>query len=56
MGWATAQIVAPSVGGYIAGNYSYNLLWWIVFAITIIAGFGYIRLEKAVYRLTPDAT
>ena len=46
MGWGTAQIAAPSIGGFIAGNYSYNLLWWIVFAITIIAGFGYIRLEK----------
>lgn len=47
MGWGTAQIAAPSVGGFIAGHYSYNLLWWIVFFITIIAGFGYIRLEKA---------
>ncbi|MBA4140646.1 MAG: MFS transporter, partial [Segetibacter sp.] len=50
MGWGTAQIAAPSIGGFIAGNYSYNLLWWIVFAITIIAGFGYIRLEKNIIK------
>lgn len=45
MGWGTAQIAAPSIGGYVADRFSYNLLWWIVFAITIIAGFGYTRLS-----------
>ncbi|MDB5191538.1 MAG: transporter [Segetibacter sp.] len=46
MAWGTAQIAAPSIGGYVADKYSYNLLWWIVFAITIVAGAGYIRLKK----------
>ena len=45
MAWGTAQIAAPSIGGYIAHQYSYNLLWWIIFVITIIAGAGYYKLR-----------
>ncbi|MDQ6813678.1 MAG: MFS transporter, partial [Bacteroidota bacterium] len=46
MAWGTAQIAAPSLGGFIAGRYSFNLLWQVVFAITIVAGFGYQRLAS----------
>jgi len=42
--WGIGQVAAPSIGGYIADQYSYNMLWWLVFIITIIAGFGYSRL------------
>lgn len=41
MAWGTAQIAAPSLGGYIADRHSFNALWWLVFAITVVAGFGY---------------
>jgi predicted MFS family arabinose efflux permease len=44
MGWGTAQIAAPSLGGLIVDRLSYTALWWIVFAVTIVAGFGYSRL------------
>jgi MFS family permease len=44
MAWGTAQIAAPSLGGYIADRYSFNVLWWIVFAVTVATGFGYHRL------------
>jgi predicted MFS family arabinose efflux permease len=44
MAWGTAQIVAPSLGGFIAERYSFNALWWFVFAITVVAGWGYHRL------------
>jgi predicted MFS family arabinose efflux permease len=45
MGWGTAQIAAPSLGGFIADRFSYNLLWWIVFAITIMTGLGFSSLS-----------
>ncbi len=45
MAWGTAQIAAPSIGGYVADHYSFHILWWIVFAISIIVGFGYNRLS-----------
>jgi predicted MFS family arabinose efflux permease len=43
--WGIGQVAAPSVGGYLVEVYSYNLLWWVVFIITLIAGFGYSRLS-----------
>lgn len=44
MAWGTAQIAAPSLGGYIAHRYSFNALWTTVFAISLVAGVGYHRL------------
>ena len=46
MAWGTAQIAAPSIGGLVAEHYSFNTLWYIVFCITIVSGFGYHRLAK----------
>lgn len=46
MAWGTAQIAAPSLGGFIAERYSFNTLWWIVFAITAIAGIGFHKLAS----------
>jgi predicted MFS family arabinose efflux permease len=44
MAWGTAQIAAPSIGGYVADNYGFNILWWVVFAVTIITGLGFNKL------------
>ncbi len=44
MAWGTSQIAAPSIGGWIAGTYNFNLLFWILFTVSVIAGFGYRRL------------
>ena len=41
MAWGTAQIAAPSLGGFIADHYSFNVLWWIVFGVSLVAGAGY---------------
>lgn len=41
MAWGTAQIAAPSIGGFVVEKYSFNLLWWIIFGVTIIVGFLY---------------
>jgi predicted MFS family arabinose efflux permease len=44
--WSTAQIAAPSLGGWIADRYSFTVLWWIVFAITLVAGAGFMSLGR----------
>lgn len=46
MAWATAQIGAPSFGGWIADEYSFTTLWWIIFMTTIIASIGFLQLSK----------
>ena len=46
MAWGTAQIAAPLLGGLIVDRYSFHVLWGIVFAVTIIAGFGYHKLAS----------
>lgn len=46
--WSTAQVAAPSIGGWVANKYSYNVLWWIVFVITLVASVGYIKLMKVI--------
>ncbi len=44
MAWGTAQIAGPSIGGWVADNYSFAALWWMIFAISILAGIGFRRL------------
>ena len=44
MAWGTAQIASPSLGGYVADHYGFQLLWWIICGIAIITGLGYYRL------------
>ncbi len=55
MSWATSQIAAPSIGGWIANTYSFNLLFWVLFVTGALAGIGYARLKNPVvstnYRL-----
>lgn len=47
MSWATSQIAAPSIGGWIADTYSFKMLFWVLFFIAVIAGFGYTRLTSS---------
>jgi MFS family permease len=42
--WSTAQVAAPSVGGWIAHKYSFTVLWWLIFLITLVASIGFIKL------------
>lgn len=46
MAWGTAQIAAPSVGGFVAEKYNFNVLWYIIFGITTVVGFLYTRLTS----------
>lgn len=46
MAWGTSQIAAPSIGGYIAGTYNFNVLFWVLFVVAVISGWGYRYLIK----------
>jgi predicted MFS family arabinose efflux permease len=46
MAWGTAQVAGPSFGGYIADHYNFTYLWWIIFAIAIVAGVGFRFITK----------
>jgi predicted MFS family arabinose efflux permease len=56
MAWGTAQIAAPSIGGYVAGRYSFNVLWWIIFAIAVFVGFLYKRLTPPLPIILPASS
>lgn len=46
MAWGTAQIAAPSIGGYVADHYGFSYLWWIIFATSLVTGFGFHWLTR----------
>ncbi|WP_018614468.1 MFS transporter [Segetibacter koreensis] len=41
MSWATSQIAAPSIGGWIAEKYSFNALFWVLFVTAGLSALGY---------------
>lgn len=41
MSWATSQIAAPSIGGWIANQYSFNVLFWVLFVTAGLTAVGY---------------
>ena len=49
MSWSTAQVVAPFVGGYIISYGGFNLLWWVLGALSVIASIGYLLLYRVKY-------
>ena len=46
--WSIAQIAAPIYGSNVAANEGFNILWWIVAAICIIAAFCILLLEQKI--------
>lgn len=46
MAWGTAQIASPSLGGWVADHYSFNVLWWIIMLIAVVTGAGYHFLTR----------
>ncbi|WP_207496709.1 MDR family MFS transporter [Aridibaculum aurantiacum] len=46
MAWGTAQVAAPSVGGFVADQYSFAALWWLVLFVSLVAGTGFHFLTK----------
>lgn len=51
MSWATSQVAAPSIGGWIADQYSFNTLFWVLFIIAGISAVGYsFLMEKTILK------
>jgi predicted MFS family arabinose efflux permease len=46
MGWSTASIISPIIGGQVITFVSYNLLWWITGAICLGASMGMLMLYR----------
>jgi predicted MFS family arabinose efflux permease len=47
MSWATAQIIAPFIGGYIIAFGGFPFLWWILGGICVVSAIGYIFLYRS---------
>lgn len=47
MAWGIAQIAGPSVGGWVADNYSFTALWWLIFSVSFLSGLGYFKLTRS---------
>ncbi len=46
MAWSAAQTLGPMGGAQIAQSAGFNVLWWVVGALSIIAALSFRRLEK----------
>ena len=44
--WASAQAVGPFIGGLIAENYGYNILWFAVAGVCMVIALLYRLLHK----------
>jgi predicted MFS family arabinose efflux permease len=42
--WSTAQVIGPSAGAEVAQRFGFNVLWWIVSGVCVIAALGYRRM------------
>jgi len=49
MSWSAAQIIAPFIGGYIISFGGFNLLWWVLGGISLVASAGYMLLYRINY-------
>jgi len=53
--WSIAQIAAPLYGSYIAAKSGFDILWWIVSGVCVIAAFCILLLEQRI-NLSKQAT
>jgi predicted MFS family arabinose efflux permease len=42
--WSTAQVIGPSAGAEVAQRFGFNVLWWIVSGVCVVAALGYRRM------------
>ncbi|MDB5017806.1 MAG: transporter [Mucilaginibacter sp.] len=49
MSWSAAQVFAPFIGGEVIAYGGFNLLWWLLGALSVIAAAGYLFLYKATH-------
>lgn len=48
MSWSAAQICAPVLGGVIIAYGGFNLLWWALCGLSLVAGAGYYWLYRVI--------
>ncbi len=46
--WSIAQIAAPLYGSYVAAKAGFDILWWIVSGVCVIAAFCILLLEQRI--------
>jgi len=44
--WSIAQVLGPFIGSQIAQRYDFNILWWIIGGISILAAIGFKSLQR----------
>jgi predicted MFS family arabinose efflux permease len=47
MSWSAAQILAPALGSQVIARGGFNLLWWLLGALSLATAAGYIWLYKS---------
>lgn len=50
MSWSAAQICAPVLGGVMIAYGGFNLLWWALCGLSVVAGAGYYILYRFILR------
>lgn len=53
MSWSAAQVIAPFVGGELIAYGGFNLLWWILCAVSLVSATGYMLLYRVSFRAKP---
>jgi predicted MFS family arabinose efflux permease len=48
--WAMAQVLGPTLGSQVAEHYNFNVLWWIVAGVCVVAGGGFFYLRFTIYK------
>ena len=46
--WSTAQVIGPSAGAAVAQRFGFNVLWWIVGSVCVVAALAYRRLRQTI--------
>src|SRR6185503_9397336 len=49
MTWSAGQVIAPLVGGEVIAYGGFNLLWWVLGALSLISSAGYFILYRTNY-------
>jgi predicted MFS family arabinose efflux permease len=49
MAWSTAQVLAPTLGGYIIATGGFSTLWWILGGICLLSSIGFRALYQVKY-------
>ncbi|WP_221391668.1 MFS transporter [Dyadobacter sp. NIV53] len=51
LSWAVAQIIGPAAGGYVAQQWGYNMLWFVLVLLSMTCAFGFKMLFRNVVKM-----